>query len=119
MPFDAMPAPVITGTPSLEALAWALRHPESWPPGFKWDYRYCETCAMGLAFRLWEEVGYPCTAYMPRAFAITEDVAVRLFINLNLEPSRSSRPGRGGGMHLVRPEHVADVIDAYLATRSG
>lgn len=39
--------------PSLTALAFVLRNWELWPPGFRWNYDYCETCALGMARKLW------------------------------------------------------------------
>lgn len=34
------------------ALIGALRHPETWPPGFEWNFFNCHTCAIGLMHRL-------------------------------------------------------------------
>jgi hypothetical protein len=45
--------------PSLENLSYALRHPETWPKDFVWDYGECNDCAMGLAHRLWDLGGMP------------------------------------------------------------
>lgn len=39
--------------PSLHALSYALRHPDTWPEGFMWNYNQCHQCAMGLAHQLW------------------------------------------------------------------
>ena len=41
--------------PSLVALSYCLRHPETWPEGFVWDYSECRKCAMGLAHQLWSQ----------------------------------------------------------------
>lgn len=95
------------GKPSLEALSFMLRHREMWPAGFKWNYAHCETCAMGLAYDLWDESqrGNICTFLdVPSnpAGAIFGDVGAK----------------RGLSDHLVNPEMVADDIDVYLASRS-
>src|SRR6266576_1609339 len=39
--------------PSLERLAYLLRHKDLWPKGFKWNFCMCERCAMGLAIAFW------------------------------------------------------------------
>src|SRR5882762_5295787 len=39
--------------PSLHGLSYALRHPDTWPKDFYWDFSRCNHCAMGLAHRLW------------------------------------------------------------------
>lgn len=39
--------------PTLEGLAWLLRHKEAWPEGFSWYFPDCSRCAMGLASRIW------------------------------------------------------------------
>lgn len=44
-----------TEAPTLRALSDLLKNPERWPPGFEWDFRRCQTCAMGLAIRVWPE----------------------------------------------------------------
>jgi hypothetical protein len=47
-------------TPSLEALAFVLEHPEAWPKGWAWDFsrathKYGTAgCALGIADALWK-----------------------------------------------------------------
>lgn len=103
--------------PSLHALSYALRHPDTWPDGFVWDYSYCGQCAMGLAHLLWKEtVGRPDTyngaSLMARAFAIPYEEARDIFLE-----------GRGAPRYCLvgprnidaqTPERVADQIDKYL-----
>ena len=43
------------GTPSVDGLIYSLRHPETWPNGFSWDFEYCSSCAMGLSRALWPD----------------------------------------------------------------
>ena len=114
MPFDALTfTPAITDTPSLEALSYALRHQETWPVGFEWDYSNCTTCAMGLTAQLWSAASPPPSINAVPRWA---------FDHLHMPPAASCGIFlRLGGRHHVRhanitPEHVADAIDAYLAT---
>lgn len=96
--------------PSLEGLAYALRHREVWPKGFGWSYLECNHCAMGLACQLWREVSIPTLGYVKDPLDIEQEDAERLFIGL----------GRAINipMRNVTPEHVADAIDALLASRA-
>jgi hypothetical protein len=44
--------------PSLRALAYVLRHPELWPPGFSWDFARTGDdcgCAIPLSHHLWPD----------------------------------------------------------------
>ena len=100
--------------PSLEGLAYALRHPQVWPEGFKWSYAHCETCAMGMAVELWslrvkEEGNATYRNAICNAIEIERTVATKIFCELG--------PALGASMWDVTPEHVADAIDAYLAQR--
>jgi hypothetical protein len=114
MPFDATPAPVITDTPSLEALSYALRHPEVWPPDFRWNYQTFLTCGVGLSQLLWRKIDdmgtcEPTRIWAARSFRMPERRALDIFCGLavihNVMPWE------------ITPEHVADAIDAYLASR--
>ena len=95
--------------PSLEGLAYALRHKEVWPDRFKWNYDTCTTCAMGLANRLWSmrlrDGAFNYIEGTARQFKMNPDLAFTIFYSL----------GRSG--QTITPEHVADAIDAYLAQR--
>ena len=108
MAFDA-PLPA---TPSLAALAYALRHPETWPPNFEWNYSYCHSCAIGLTAELWNLSQQDLDAFegplsiagvmkMPRA------QAAAIFWFLDHDTRR------------ITPNHVADAIDQYLANGMG
>ena len=63
MPFDGTVneanALVSLNRPSLRGLAFALRHPETWPAGFTWNYAKCNSCAMGLAAKIWTNMRMP------------------------------------------------------------
>ncbi len=93
-------------TPNLQNLATALRHREMWPTDFEWSYSSCSTCAIGLAWRLGMISCHGISA-AAREFGIPYNVAFPIFLWLGLEC--------GGGQN-VTPKHVADAIDAYLAT---
>lgn len=124
--------------PSLTALSYVLRHPEMWPAGFTWDYTYCESCAMGLAHRLWN-VALPRmgdsrmgASLMAKAFGLGYTPAMRIFYgagsrgHLKVEVVKTGLFGWGRplvrrrivtiGNGNVTPEMVADDIDRYLAT---
>lgn len=53
----------IESKPSLRGLSYALRHPETWPAGFEFDYGDCKRCAIGLIFKLWG-IQYPIDIYL-------------------------------------------------------
>jgi hypothetical protein len=121
--------------PSLATLSAALRHPETWPKGFYWNYNECHTCAHGLALALWtgtmEDVddlnisnnAYIDDAYlnavasiMAKTFAMPYKDAERIFIESGGRKIRKylflTRRDRD-----ITPEMVADDIDAFLAER--
>lgn len=110
--------------PSLHALSYALRHPDTWPKGFVWKYKNCDQCAMGLAHLLWDTIAISndaerAVSYAASGFAMPYEEARDIFL------------GEGDWMPLlveghlwwktteydfkrVTPEMVADQIDAYL-----
>jgi hypothetical protein len=124
--------------PSLHALSYALRHPETWPEGFVWDYGNCTKCAMGLAHQLWPSVPtttrVTASSAMARSFAMPLREASMIFLGgIPLGPGRAEHASwvptyiRSQG-HLwwkrhfrsvdnaaITPEMVADQIDKYLA----
>lgn len=93
--------------PSLEGLSYALRHPEIWPKGFEWNYDHCCTCAMGLAGNLWGQIRAPCTDEMCKTMPLTRTEARDIFTRLALYVDG-----------VIASEHVADAIDALLASRA-
>jgi hypothetical protein len=110
MPFDGLPA---LDKPSLAALSFALRHPETWPEGFVWDYGNCETCAMGLAYRLWgwimkpEHFACDVAHQTSIAFGMRSETAGEIFLY--------ARRVYGISTEEITPTHIADLIDAHLA----
>lgn len=117
--------------PDLQNLAYCLRHPETWPKGFVWDFKNCTTCAMGLARALWSEVQFTgrgddntreAVSVMAREFAMSFTDANRIFAGKaygGLTP-----PIIEGHLwwrrsiidyDAVTPEMVADEIDRYVA----
>ncbi len=115
--------------PDLQNLAYALRHPETWPKGFVWNFSNCKTCAMGLARSLWPAVQFSgrgndqnraAVSAMAREFAMPFTQAQMVFGG-----DAYHTPFRTEG-HLwwakhsadwfgVTPEMVADEIDRYIA----
>lgn len=112
--------------PSLGNLSYALRHPETWPKNFIWDYSQCDQCAMGLAHHLWgsipkgDNILRIGASRMARAFAIPYDVASRFFFGK--WPGVATRTAgylwwkKTLVNHaVITPDMVADQIDKYLA----
>lgn len=116
--------------PSLHALSYSLRHPDTWPQGFVWDFNKCDQCAMGLAHQLWKgtvpAVGRASgPSVMAHEFAMPFGAAKSIFLgNMDWLPKDSISEGRfwsrktysRANHDRVTPEMVADQIDAYLAT---
>lgn len=112
--------------PSLGNLSYALRHPETWPENFVWDYARCDQCAMGLAHHLWGSIPKGDnkltigSSRMARAFAISYEAASRVFFG-----KWEGAPARISGHFWwkkslvdhakITPDMVADQIDKYLA----
>lgn len=103
--------------PNLVALSYALRHPDTWPKDFVWNYADCDQCAMGLACQLWPNLvlhqkngahtDYLETkSILARIFAMSYKTAVKIFFKMDKVI--------GGDHKDVMPEDVADAIDAYL-----
>lgn len=107
------------GKPSLHALSYCLRHPDTWPEGFYWDFADCQQCAMGLAHELWSAI--PSVdrrdgpSVMARTFAMPYEQAERIFLG---EAYRTEHLfgilTRYPGHDNITPEMVANAIDAYL-----
>lgn len=67
--------------PSIEGLIYALRHPEVWPKGFEFDFRFCSKCAMGLAHAMWpQEISYPLDHCVAKALGLDRHVAFDIFV---------------------------------------
>jgi hypothetical protein len=119
MPFDFLPAE--TRTLTLAELSRVLRNRQEWPADFEWDYSQCETCAMGLAFRLLDETLPPEMEFL---WVGAPEMSIRLGISVGAAENLFF-----GGVSLFRdgvrdlsditPIHVADAIDAYLAGERG
>lgn len=122
--------------PSLGNLSYALRHPDTWPEGFVWNYGECTQCAMGLAHALWQQVPKATKrtggSFMARAFALPFDVATSIFMGhvgayrAQWIPASAVRTEVSGRLwwktkkqvpywDAITPGMVADQIDKYLA----
>jgi hypothetical protein len=100
--------------PSLLGLSYALRHSNTWPDGFLWNYGRCPDCAMGLAAKLWREImiiNWEWCSELANAFSMPKSDAYKIFV------AASKERGWGNDMHRITPEMVADDIDEYLARR--
>ena len=97
----------LLASPSAEGLIYALRNREVWPEGFKWNYLMCQTCALGLAFRLWREIDRPDIDYVGPAVGLSERDAERVF--LYARKYTDVECGQG-----ITPEMVADLLEAVV-----
>jgi len=115
--------------PSLHALSYALRHPDTWPAGFVWDFSNCTTCAMGLAHQLWNQIpngggAKASVSGAARSFALPYAEAKAIFLgSAEWMPFKTMKAGwlrtkTVCDMDAVTPEMVADQIDKYLAERA-
>jgi hypothetical protein len=101
-----------TLTPSLENLSYILRHREWWPDGFRWNFRYRNSCAIGLCQKI----------YGVHPTALHEGLRDS---ELTYEPSDvygsifCAPKFWVLGMGLVTPELVAKRIDRFLARHHG
>ncbi len=103
--------------PSLHALSYSLRHPDTWPQGFFWDYSNCHQCAMGLAHALWKAKIPPTDIHdgasiMAKSFAMPYSEARDIFLEGRGAPRICFIGPRN--IDIQTPERVADQIDAYL-----
>jgi hypothetical protein len=99
--------------PSLRALAFALREPSLWPPGFEWNFHDCDRCALGLARAMWAGSivkGNPIdqAAWAGQVFGITFSQAADIFLSTGIS-SLSESYGKN-----ITPDDVAARIDRVL-----
>jgi hypothetical protein len=97
------PAKSFTADPGqpLRKLSDSLRHPETWPPGFKFDYLFADKCALGLAHEL-EMIDEPTLDAAMAASCLSLRDACEIFV--------------AGWCEIeVSAAMVADRIDAHLA----
>lgn len=106
--------------PSLENLSYALRHPETWPDDFTWNFAFCGSCAMGLASKLWslrgevsDDIDVSMTT-MARTFAMDLYRVGHIFGSSEFT-ERWWRNAKSP--ELVTPAEVADAIDRYVAAQ--
>jgi hypothetical protein len=104
--------------PTLRGLAYALRHPDLWPPSFReWDYSHAATCAIGLTNALlraqepWFWLSSAPRNNLFQVYGIDAMTVGRIFFNVGKR--------RHIGLFAVTPEHVAETIDRVLAEREG
>lgn len=131
--------PFARGHEGLRQLAFALRHPEIWRPGFRWNFSdvevpvarsrlpifvqrligsHCGTagCAIGLGRALWPEFSEATTTdnrdatSTAQLFGITVREANDLF---------HSAVAYDKKLKDVMPDDVADAIDRLLARKRG
>jgi hypothetical protein len=100
----------VAAEPTLRDLAYALRHKEMWPEGFSWDYRYSESCAIGLCYKLYDRAPSNFDEFNGDYDGNSSYMLFCTPVSFFKYPLtlRSER------MHMVTPEMVADRIDDYL-----
>jgi hypothetical protein len=108
--------------PSLEGLSYVLRHKETWPVGFVWDFDLPSQCALGLCREIWvrdetkwfdgilNDRGTLRTAidWAEVTFRMAPEDADKVFY------SASWGHDLGKPITEAQPKDVADAIDAYL-----
>jgi len=111
MPLD--PTPITDTYAELRNLRDVLLDTSRHPEGYRWNFWKCETCAMGLLWRL----GHPGHWVLPFATDIVDYCRKRLgiapgdFNDLFLACGYSS--------HIVTRHMVAAKIDAFLLEVAG
>jgi len=102
--------------PSLRALSNLLRDRGNWPEGFHWDFHSCPSCALGLTHAKWRNGEQPqldngWDGYIGPILGITKEQAYTLFM------CRPQVQATFADAYItIQPEHIADVIDKFLAT---
>jgi hypothetical protein len=99
--------------PSLQGLSYILRHKELWPEGFVWDFSFPQSCALGLAQKIWPtpqelrpQITFPCMD-AETMFCLTSTEANDIFFESI----------RGIFYRDITPTQVADRIDNFLKDR--
>ena len=86
-------------------LIYALRHSETWPENFKWNYRDFSCCAVGLTHKLWF-ADQPFVPAMKDIFDLNNEVSIRVFYSLDkILPGNLSK-------NDITPEMVADYLES-------
>lgn len=121
--------------PSLIALSYSLRHPDTWPENFVWDYSSCDHCAVGLTLQLWYQHSDPCQGYdhddnikvfktwIAKKMSIPYEVSERIFFNIQNDTvvygTWRKKAYIQKTFDTVTPDQVADAIDKYLVSDRG
>ena len=97
----------------MSALAYLLRHPQTWPTGFEWDFGNCHTCAMGLSYALWHDQAPTSAAWFG---GVAELLAISACASFAIFVAPSLRSAHGLDAHDISPEMIADEIEQYVIT---
>jgi hypothetical protein len=106
MPFDHAEFTKIYNTPRdrLQLLINELRKPQP-----NWDFRWCETCAIGLAWRLFPEANKQGAYQLSQFFGVDFLTLHKIF---------GSPKKYGHNQHKdVQSEEVADALEHLLCNR--
>ena len=96
--------------PTLRDLAYVLRHEETWPEGFRWDYRYADHCGIGLCVQLYGK----SPASFDEFSGDYDGESVNSIFNTPVKWYKAPLDCYSERMRMITPEVVADRIDAYL-----
>lgn len=117
MPFDLIPPAEYE---NLQQFIAYLRSSKLWPSDFKWNYEKCSQCALGLAFRLWnEEFDAPTHLglFASEKFISSAGLGIKLKIDAITADIIFCQLAfvLNKNMHFVTPEDVADALEEVLA----
>jgi hypothetical protein len=114
-------SPVLT--PSLENLSYILRHREWWPDGFEWNFRYLNSCGIGLSQYLWRRDPYDLHHGLVESTltGTPNETYYRIFATRigKIAWYRCFPWNYQKQMRSITPEQVADQIDRFLAKHHG
>lgn len=86
--------------PTIEGLAYILRHEEEWPEDFHWDFSSHRTCALGLMSEKWGNGDLLTTYDAAPLLGFTEESIHSIFLAENED------------RQAVKPEDVAARLEA-------
>lgn len=109
MPFDGTNfARPDLSVPSLQGIAWLLRHQEAWPSGFVWKFSSFGQCAIALGKAHWPKQKRTVATFLSwRAFGLSHADTYTIFVEGALQSLR----------YPISAARIADRIDAYLAAK--
>ena len=95
--------------PSLKGLIYLLRHRELWPKTFnKWSFSDHSSCAIGLAYKTWPELGkWYVSIDLGAKIGLDRATSEDLFL-------RGNKAYGTPGHEYITPEMVANKLEEYV-----